>query len=124
MSACLLRLKPVGESMSLYAKYLAERTNDRILERNHSFATYRFIPEQKAVYIIDIYVEPDFRKAGNAAAMADEIAKIAKTEGCTKMLGSVVPSAKNSTASAKVLLAYGMSLQSSTNDFVLFEKEI
>ena len=56
--------------------------------------------------------------------MADEIAKIAKKEGCTKMLGSVVPSAKNSTISLKVLLAYGMTLQSSTNDFIIFEKEI
>ena len=110
--------------MSLYAKYLTERTNDRILEINHGFATYRMLPEQKVVYIVDIFVDSDFRKAGSAAQMADEIAKIAKKEGCTKMLGSVIPSAKNSTISLKVLLAYGMTLQSSTNDFILFEKEI
>ena len=110
--------------MSLYAKYLTERTNDRILEINHGFATYRMLPEQKVVYIVDIFVDSDFRKAGSAAQMADEIAKTAKKEGCTKMLGSVVPSAKNSTISLKVLLAYGMTLQSSTNDFILFEKEI
>ena len=110
--------------MSLYAKYLTERTNDRILEIGHGFATYRLLPEQKAAYIIDIFVDSDFRKAGSAAQMADEIAKIAKKEGCTKLLGSVVPSAKNSTISLKVLLAYGMTLQSSTNDFIIFEKEI
>lgn len=110
--------------MSLYAKYLTERTNDRILEINHGFATYRILPEQKAVYIVDIFVDSDFRKAGTASQMADEIAKIAKKEGCTKMLGSVVPSTKNSTASLKVLLAYGMTLQWSTQDFVVFEKEI
>lgn len=110
--------------MSLYAKYLTERTNDRILEINHGFATYRILPEQKAVYIVDIFVDPDFRKAGTASQMADEIAKIAKKEGCIKMLGSVVPSMKNSTASLKVLLAYGMTLQSSASDFIIFEKEI
>lgn len=110
--------------MSLYAKYLTERTNDRILEINHGFATYRILPEQKAVYIVDIFVDSDFRKAGTASQMADEIAKIAKKEGCTKMLGSVVPSTKNSTASLKVLLAYGMSLQWSAQDFIVFEKEI
>lgn len=110
--------------MSLYAKYLTERTNDKILELNHGFATYRFIPEQKAVYIIDIFVEPDFRKAGNAESMANQIAKIAKAEGCTKMIGSVMPSSKNSTASLQVLLAYGMRLQSAGNDFILMEKEI
>lgn len=110
--------------MSLYAKYLTERTNDRILEINHGFATYRFIPEQNAVYIIDIFVESDFRKAGSASSMANEIAKMAKKEGCTKMIGSVVPSAKGSTESVKVLLAYGMRLKSASNDFVVFEKEL
>lgn len=110
--------------MSLYAKYLAELTDDRLLEVNHGFATYRILPDQKAVYIIDIFVDSDFRKAGTAAQMADEIEKIGKKEGCTKMLGSVVPSRKKSTESMKVLLAYGMRLQSSGNDFIFFERDI
>jgi GNAT superfamily N-acetyltransferase len=110
--------------MSLYAKYLTERTNDRILETGHGFATYRIIGDQRAVYIIDLFVESDFRKAGTASQMADEIAKIAKKEGCIKMLGTVAPSAKGSTSSVKVLLAYGMRLVSSGNDFIVFEKEI
>jgi GNAT superfamily N-acetyltransferase len=110
--------------VSLYAKYLTERTNDRILETGHGFATYRILPDQKAVYIVDIFVDADFRKAGTASQMADEIAKIAKKEGFTKMLGSVVPSTKGSTDSLRVLLAYGMRLQSSANDFIIFEKEI
>lgn len=110
--------------MSMYGKYLTERTNDRILETGHGFATYRMLPEQKAVYIVDVYVERDFRKAGTASQMADEIAKIAKKEGFTKMLGSVVPSTKNSTDSMRVLLAYGMTVQSSSNDFIIFEKRL
>jgi len=108
----------------MYAKYLTERTNDRILETGHGFATYRMLSEQKAVYIIDIYVDSDFRKAGTASQMADEIAKIAKKEGYTKMFGTVVPSMKNSTDSVRVLLAYGMKLQSSSTDFIVFEREI
>lgn len=124
MSVCLQRLKTQGDLVSLYAQYLTERTNDRILEVGHGFATYRIIPEQKSVYIVDIFVHPDFRHAGTAAQMADEIAKIAKKEGCTKMIGSVIPTLKNSTDSVKVLLAYGMKLQSSTNDFILFEREL
>jgi ribosomal protein S18 acetylase RimI-like enzyme len=113
--------------MSLYAKYLTEKTEDMILEREHGFATYRIttdLNEQKTVYIIDIYVDSDFRKSGLASQMADEITEIAKKENCTKMFGSVVPSTKNSTASLSVLLAYGMKLNSSTNDFILFEKEL
>ncbi len=40
------------------------------------------------------------------------------------MLGSVVPSAKGSADSMKVLLSYGMVPFSSTNDFVLFKKAV
>jgi GNAT superfamily N-acetyltransferase len=110
--------------MSMYAKYLAERTNDRILETDHGFVTYRILSEQKTVYLIDLFVEADFRKSGIASQMANEIAEIAKKQGCIKMLGSVVPSSKNSTDSIRVLLAYGMKLQSSGQDFIFFEKEI
>lgn len=119
----LITAQTVGILMSLYSKYLTERTNDLILEINHGFVTYRMLPDQKAVYIVDIYVDSDFRKAGTASQMADEVAKIAKKEGFTKMLGSVVPSNKNSTDSLRVLLAYGMKLQSSAQDFIIFEKE-
>jgi predicted GNAT family acetyltransferase len=108
---------------SMYAKYLTERTNDQILETNQGFATYRILPDQ-TVYIVDIFVETAFRKSGLAAEIADEIAKLAKKAGCTKMLGSVVPSTKGSTTSMAVLLGYGMKLQSSTNDFILFEKDL
>jgi GNAT superfamily N-acetyltransferase len=110
--------------MSLYARYLTERTQDKMLETAHGFAIYRMLPDQKAVYIVDLYVDPDFRKAGNAAQIANEIAKIAKKEGFIKMFGSVVPSANGSTTSIKVLLAYGMRLQSSVQDFIIFEKDI
>jgi len=114
----------MGLIVSLYAKYLTERTNDRILEINHGFATYRMLPDQKAVYIIDVFVEADFRRAGTASQLGDEIVKIAKKEGCTKLLGSVVPSLKNSTDSVKFLISYGMKIQSASPDFIVFEKEI
>lgn len=110
--------------MSLYANYLREKTNDEILETDKGFATYRYLDNDKTVYIVDIYVLPDFRNTHEASKMADSIIAEAKEKGCTKMIGSVVPSAKGSTASLKVLLAYGMTLDSSTNDFILFKKEL
>lgn len=109
--------------MSLYAEYLRERTKDEILETEQGFATYRFTDE-KTVYIIDIYVRPDFRKCGVGSDFSDSIMRLAKERGCTKMIGSVVPSMRNSTDSIKVLLAHGMKLDSSTNDFILFSREI
>lgn len=109
---------------SLYAKYLTERTNDQILETSEGFATYRYLGNGKTVYIVDIYVLPEARKNKAASKIADEIVKEAKAKGCNELIGSVVPSMKNSSISIKVLLGYGMVLNSAANDFVVFRKEI
>ncbi len=109
--------------MSLYADYVKERLGDEIIESKSGFATYRFT-DDKTVYLVDLYVSPDFRKMGVARDMANLVGEIAKKRGCIKMIGSVVPSAKGSAQSMKVLLAYGMVPDSSTNDFVLFRKDL
>jgi len=109
--------------MTHYARYLTEKTNKSIVETETGFAMYSF-PDSTTVYIEDIYVLPELRKAGEAAEMADRIVEIAKSKGCTRLLGSVIPSTKNSTDSLRVLLAYGMRLDSSTADFILFTKDI
>jgi ribosomal protein S18 acetylase RimI-like enzyme len=109
---------------SMYGLYLKEKTDDLIKETEQGFATYRYLDDSKTVYIIDLYVHPDFRQTNIASTIADNIVEEAKAKGCIKLLGSVVPSNKNSTVSLKVLLAYGMSLESSSNDFIVFKKGI
>lgn len=109
--------------MSMYANYLKEKTSDLILETDKGFATYRYMDE-KTVYIVDLYVLPDFRQSKTASVIADTICNEARQKGCTKMLGSVVPSSKNSTLSLKVLLGYGMTLESATQDFIVFRKDL
>ncbi len=110
--------------MSLYAEYLKEKSNDEIIENERGFASYRYLNEGKSVYIVDIYIVLNARKTGAASAMADLIVNEAKKKGCIELLGTVVPSSKNSTDSLKVLLGYGMSLQSSSQDLVVFRKDI
>lgn len=110
--------------MSLYADYLRERTDDRIIEVDDGFATYRFLGDRNAVYIIDIYVVPEKRQTGVAKDMADKIANEARAKGCVEMLGSVAPSTKGSTRSLDVLRAYGMTLQSASADFIIMRKDI
>ncbi|MES2347886.1 MAG: GNAT family N-acetyltransferase [Pseudomonadota bacterium] len=109
---------------TLYAQYLAERTSDEILETQEGFATYRFLNDGKTVYIVDIYTVPDVRGRGYAAGLADIIASKAKARGAVEMIGSVMPSAKGSTTSMKVLLAYGMTLQSAAANIVVFKKDL
>lgn len=112
--------------MSMYASYLMEKTSDLIKETDQGFATYRYLESygQPTVYIVDIFILPDFRKGGWASTIADNIVEEAKSRGCTRLIGSVVPSTKNSTDSLKVLLGYGMLLESASSDFIVFSKEI
>ncbi len=111
--------------MSMHSEYLKEHHGDEVVEiEDCGFATYRYLNDRKSVYIVDIYVRPDFRKSNLASMMADQIVEKAKKEGATELLGSVVPTAKNSTDSLKVLLAYGMNLKSSGIDLIIFSKEI
>ena len=107
----------------MYGDYIRELVGDHIYETEQGFATYRFT-DDTTVYIIDIYVLPKFRNASVASDMAAYIEEIARARGCTKMLGSVVPSNKSSAGSMKVLLAYGMVPESSTNNFILFRKDL
>lgn len=109
--------------MSLYAEYLKERTNDQIVEDERGFATWRYLNDVQ-VYIVDIYVRPDFRKKGVAASFADHIVFEAKNRGCKTLIGTVVPSLRGSSSSLKVLLAYGMTPLSASNDLIFMSKEI
>jgi GNAT superfamily N-acetyltransferase len=109
---------------SLYSQYIAERTDDHILEAQRGFVTYRFINDGKSLYIIDIFVLPDTRRWGLATCMADRVVEIARKRGCTELLGTVVPSANGSTTSLMVLMGYGMTLKSASDNLIVFSKEI
>lgn len=73
---------------------------------------------------MDIYVEHEFRKLGIAAGMADAIADEAKKKGCKEMIGTVVPNAKGSTSSLRVLISYGMHLLKASDNLIVVKKDI
>lgn len=108
--------------MSLAAEYMKEREGTETLEKENGFATYKINGTQ--CYIIDIYVRPDFRKSGLAASMADEIAEIAKSEGCNHLLGSVDTRTQSATTSARVLFSYGFKLLKNEGFMTYFIKEM
>lgn len=108
--------------MSLFGQYISEREGKEIVEDSQGFATYFYVND--GVYIENIFVDKDFRHSGIASKYADQIAKIAKDKGFSKMYGSVRPSANGSTPSLKVLLSYGFSLHSSAVDAIVMVKEI
>ena len=108
--------------MSLFGDYIKERLNKEIVESDVGLCTYFFV--QDGVYIEDLYVRPEYRKGHIASELADQVAEIARQKGYTKMYGSVVPSSKGSTSSLKVLLAYGMELESAQQNAIIMSKGI
>lgn len=109
--------------MELYKKYLEETHEGKSLVYDEDgFASYWI--KGTECYIEDIYTVPDKRQTYHAADLANKIAKIAKDRGCTLLTGSVVPSANESTRSLKVLLGYGFKLLSSSNNFIIFGKDL
>ena len=108
--------------MSLLADYFKEHGAKEIVESEKGFATYYFMDE--GCYVQDIYVSPDFRREGIASQMLDEVALIAKQKGHTKLFGSCVPSANNSTDSLQAAFDYGFKLHSCRENFIVYCKEI
>lgn len=108
--------------MSFYSDYIKERTTDSIIETEYGFATYRYINEGRSVYIVDIYIIPDARKAHKASELAEQIMKEARSIGCGDMIGTIIPSNKGSSTSIDVLRAFGMELQSAGQDLIVFRK--
>lgn len=109
--------------MSLYANYIKERQGDETVEVDEGFATYRF-PDAETVYLVDLYVLPDYRAKGLARLMGDRVAAIARKRGCKYMIGSVSLAARGAGSGMRVLLAYGMEPVSCGDGAVFFRKEI
>lgn len=110
--------------MSHYGEYVRERGLEEILEIEEGYVTYRYLPDEKTVYLIDIYIDPEFRRMNMAAELANTIASEARIKGCLYMLGTVVPAARNSAESARVLLAYGMKPHGTGEGLMIFRKEL
>jgi ribosomal protein S18 acetylase RimI-like enzyme len=108
--------------MSLYADYVKERENKSIIETEDAFLTYEFFED--FVYIVNLYVRPEKRKSHLASELANEVCKIAKEKGLGVLVGSVDVTARNSTESVKVLLAYGMRVDSVSGNLIYFKKDI
>ena len=108
--------------MSHYADYIKEREGFEIVEGDQGFMS--FIIKGDECYIRDAYVAPEARMIGAGRMFMEEIEKIAKERGCSKISGSVRPSANHSTESMKALLAGGFQLHSASADAIWFVKGV
>src|SRR5271166_5628584 len=106
----------------MYADYLEEFSIKHMFYNDKGFAIYEITGQD--CYIQEIYVKPEFRDCKVAKDLQVEVTKIAKGKGCTRLLGSVVPSVKQSSMSMAMLLKDGFKLDSSTINFIVVSKQI
>jgi len=107
---------------SLYARYIEEREGKFIYENKKGYVVYSFNGEE--CYIEEIYILLPYRKTGVASTMADHVAELAKSKGCTFLTGTIDPGANNSTVSMKVLISYGFKLHSVKGDLIILTKPL
>ena len=111
------------QNAQLYKTYLEElHPGKSLIETEAGFVVYWL--RGKECYIEDVYVKPEFRKAGVSKLFSDEVAKVARQHDCTFLSGTVVPTAKNSTTSLKMMLSSGFKLHSAEQNLIIFTKEL
>lgn len=107
---------------SLYAEYLTERTNIKIIETERGFVTYEELED--GVYLIDMFIRKVFRGTGYAKVLATKVEKASKELGFKKVYTSVSPQANGATTSLKIITGYGFKLLNASPELIMFVKEI
>ncbi len=108
--------------MDRLAQYLKERENVDSISNDFGFVTY--IIQGDECYIRDIWIDKRFRTLNEASKLADKVAEIARERGCKYLTGSVCPAANEATVSLRVLLGYGMELLKSSENLIIFKKDL
>ena len=105
---------------SLYGQYIEELANKEIIEDDRGFITYLFMDD--GCYVEDIFVIKEHRNNGVAREMLDKVSVIAKEKGYKKLIGTVIPSYKDSTYRLQAALSYGFQLDSSRQNLIVYVK--
>lgn len=111
----------------MYFEYLKERyPRYHVIEFDHGFCTFyeSTFKNEKATYIENIYVRPQYRQTQYATKLSEEVQRRAIAVGSKYLLGTVDPDAQGATISLKTLLGHGMTVDSIDNDLIWFYKEL
>lgn len=108
--------------MRRLAAYLKEREGFDSILRDEGFISYRIQGDECLIY--DIFVSLDYRKKRIATELAEQVEKIAINSGCKYLSGTVIPTAKNSTESARFILSYGMKIHAAIPNAIVFRKDL
>lgn len=110
-------------STSLYAKYIEEREGRLLISLEEGFVTYSKL-DSNTYYLVDMYVQPQFRRLGIAWKLNDLVCDVARQDNATRLLTSVCTSANGVTESLQVVLAGGFRFSSQQGNMLYFVKDL
>lgn len=107
---------------SLYAKYISERQEGKILEDSFGFVAYRIIGPE--CFIIEMYISPESRKSGMARSLVSKLESIAKEHGSTHITGNIHLDDKGASNTLISALMIGFKVVSANAGVLLIAKEL
>lgn len=108
--------------MSLYAEYIKEREGYEIIEDSTFFVTFKKLDD--ALYVRDIYINPEYRSKGKSIEIGKLTENIAKEMNCKVLLGSVDKGTNGWERNIDIMLKFGYKQISEDKDFIQFQKEL
>lgn len=108
---------------SLYAQYITERGDAKVIEIPEGFVSYNVINENQ-IYVMDVFVKLDYRRTHIASELTRMVENEGRRQGCKEIITTVIPTLVGSTISIKAILNYGFTLQSASNNMIVFKKDI
>lgn len=109
-------------TVSLWADYQKERFGFETIEVESGFIVYDIKPPFASIE--DFYVAPAMRGTPLAKRLADQVIKIVKERGCTKVLAKVTPGLPGSDHALRTNLHYGFKLMGNRGSDTLLSLDI
>ncbi len=110
--------------MSLYKEYLKEREGIEVYENDCGFISYSYIEEVNALYLAEFYVIPAKRNTPAGYRLYQRAVNLAKSNGCTKIMGSVDVSTNGYELSEKLMGKLGFRFYKKVGYLIYFIKTI
>lgn len=107
----------------LYLAYMHERLQVNVTQNEHAFYLWKFIAEDE-VYITDMFVSPESRRAGVAGKLFQQLLAELRAKGVTKLVGSTDISAAHPELGVHAMLSVGFKITSADSGQIWYSKEI
>jgi hypothetical protein len=106
----------------MYFDYIKEREGIESIVTDCGFVTY--ILNDKECFVDILYIKPYYRKSGKGSELMDQLAVLAKLQGCAYFKARNYPRTFGATEAMAASIAYGFKIIDSNNEYITLAKEI